>query len=164
MSQCDTKAPGMPAISLPNINISGLALIPIYIGSGILSLIMLLGLLFGISKLFGYTYVFDWWAVFIRVSFIALVISLAAINGSYTGILKNMSMCTETVKNFINTATSLLAAITILLWYIVSYNFDRSDTTENYLLIMLHINILASLLTLCLTTMQKLSLLNKSIV
>jgi hypothetical protein len=89
----------------------------------------------------------------------SLLITLATINGSYSTILKNMAMCSATTTYFIKVAMSLMAVITIMFWYIMTYNFNQSEVTDNYLLIMLHINLLASVMTLCLTTMQQLALL-----
>jgi len=146
-------------VSLITIDYSQLALFPLYVGYTMLVMIGILIVLFVGIKLAGFVPDLDWVSFIIRLAFMSLLITLATINGSYSTILKNMAMCSETTTYFIKVAMSLMAVITIMFWYIMTYNFNQSEVTDNYLLIMLHINLLASIMTLCLTTMQQLALL-----
>jgi hypothetical protein len=164
LSQSATAAAGAisgqaKALSLPAIDFTSLALFPLYIGYAILVMIAILVMLFIGAKIIGYIPDLDWVSFIIRLTFMSLLITLVTIDGSYSTILKNMAMCSATTTYFIKVAMSLLAAITIMFWYIITYTFDQSEITDNYLLIMIHISLLASIMTLCLTTMQQLSLL-----
>ena len=82
---------------------------------------------------------------------------LATINGSYNSMLSKMHMCENALNSFIKVAMVTLAAITIGIWYVINNDFGTNRNTNTYLLVMLHVNLLCSLLNLCLVTMQKLS-------
>ena len=70
-------------------------------------------------------------------------------------------MCDAALFSFIECAMSILAVITIIIFYIMNNDFGTNQNVNTYLFLMLHINLFCSLLNLCLVTMQKLS--NKKI-
>lgn len=68
-----------------------------------------------------------------------------------------MHMCDAALISFIEVAMSILAVVTIIIFYIMNKDFGTNQNVNTYLLIMLHVNLFCSLLNLCLVTMQKLS-------
>jgi hypothetical protein len=104
----------------------------------------------------------DWWSTFIWSTLVILLVILSTINGSYNSMLVKMYMCANAQISFIEVSMSILALITILLWYIMYYDFGTNQNVNTYLFIMLHVNLLCSLLNLCLVTMQNLSNVNIS--
>jgi hypothetical protein len=141
-------------------NFSSMAMYPTVLGWGVLYSAGVLLLLFIGAYLGNFTSTLEWWSTFVWSTLIILLVLLAMINGSYTSMLVNMHMCANALNSFVKIAMSILGVITAILWYIMQYEFGTNQNTTTYLLIMLHVNLLLSLLNLCLVTMQKLSGLN----
>lgn len=150
----------IPSVEMPSFNFSSMAMYPTVIGWGVLYTICALLLMFLGAYIANYTSALDWWSTFVWSSLVIQLVVLGTINGSYTTMLVNMNMCGNALNSFIKLSMSLLAAVTIIMWYIMQYDFGTNQNTKTYLLIMLHVNLLLSLLNLCLVTMQKLSGLN----
>jgi len=145
---------------MPSFNFSSMAMYPTVIGWGVLYTIGALLLMFFGAYIGNYTSTLEWWSTFVWSSLVVQLVILGTINGSYNSMLVNMNMCSNALKSFITISMSLLSAVTIIMWYIMQYDFGTNQNTKTYLLVMLHVNLLLSLLNLCLVTMHKLSGLN----
>jgi hypothetical protein len=142
---------------MPTLDVSSMAMYPTVIGWGVVGIFGALLVMFLLSYLAGISSVGNWWSIFIWSSLIILLVILATINGSYTSMLVNMHMCTSALNSFIQVSLLILGLITIILWYIMNHDFGTNQNVNTYLFIMLHVNLLCSLLNLCLVTMQQLS-------
>lgn len=151
---------GTETAQMPSVNLSSMAMYPTVIGWAILYIFGAIVLLFIGAALAGYASITDYWSTFVWSSLVIALIALATINGSYAAALKNMYMCPNSLISFIKVAMSLLALITVILCYIMYYEFGTNKNTETYMLVMLHVNFLASLLNLCLVTIHQLSVAN----
>ena len=127
------------------------------IGWAVLYGLVAMVVLFVIGKVMNYTTITDKWSTALFTSLMLLLITLATVNGSYIAGLNRMSMCNDSIKNLVKVSMSILASITIILAYMIYYEFGTNDQVSNYLMIMIHVNILCSLLTLCLVIMRKLA-------
>jgi hypothetical protein len=144
-------------VQMPTVDMSSMAMYPAIMGWGVLYTLGVLLLLFIGAKLGNYTPVTNWWSTAVWSSLLLLLVILITVNGSYAALLKNMHMCNNSIKSFVQVAMSILAVITVIMCYVMYYEFGSNYTTDTYLGIMLHVNFLLSLMTLCLVTMQKLS-------
>jgi len=133
---------------------------PTVLGWAVLYAISALLFMFLGAYLGGVVSIVNWWSTFIWSALVCMLAVLASINGSYNAMLVNMTMCADALKSFITVAMTTLAAITIVLWYIMYYEFGTNQNTTTYLLVMLHVNFFASIVNLCMVTMHKLSGLN----
>ena len=145
---------------MPSIDLSSMAMYPTVIGWGVLYTIGFLLILFAGSFLSGVRSITDWWSTFVWSTVLILLVMLATINGSYNAFLVNMHMCNNALQSFIQVAMSMLSLITIIIFYIMKNDFGTNQNVNTYLFIMLHVNLLCSLLNLCFVTMQKMSNLN----
>jgi len=134
-----------------------MAMYPTVIGWAVLYSLAAILVVFIGGSLSGYTGLMDYWSKFVWASLFILLVVLIAINGSYDFALTHMTMCKNAQDNFVKVAMSILAIITVILCYIMYYEFGTNKSTQTYLLIMLHVNFLGSLLNLCLVTIHKLS-------
>jgi hypothetical protein len=143
--------------TMPTFDFSSYAMYPTVIAWVVLGIIGLIFLIF----LFGYatnqSNITDMWSLFVWGSFIALLASLAIVNASFNRMLINMNMCKTSMKNFLQVSMSTLAVATILLSYILYYDFGTNQNIRHYLVFMLHVNLLTSIINLCMVTMQQLS-------
>lgn len=135
---------------------------PNNIGWAVIYTIGVLLLMFIGAYLANFTSALEWWSTFIWSSLVIMLVVLASINGSYNTMLVNNKGSADGLNSFIKVSMSILSVITIIMWYIMQYDFGTNQNTKTYVLIMLHVNLLLSLLNLCLVTMQKLSGLNIS--
>jgi hypothetical protein len=147
--------------TLPTLDLSSIAMYPIIIGYGILGTIGALGLIFLAGYLTNNAGITDKWSLFIWSSLIILLVSLAIINTSYNRMLSTMRMCKASITTMLQTCMTSLAVATILLCYILYYDFGTNQNIRQYLLFMLHVNLLTSIINLCMVTMQQLSTANK---
>jgi len=147
---------------MPNFQLNSIAMYPTVIGWAVLYTIVALCLMFLGAFMAGSVAIMDWWSTFIWSTLIILLVILSTINGSYNSMLVNMHMCANAQISFIQVSMSILSLITILLWYIMYYDFGTNQNVNTYLFIMLHVNLLCSLLNLCLVVMQNLSNVNIS--
>lgn len=146
--------------TLPTLDFSTIAMYPIIIGYGILGTIGFLGLIFFLAYLTNQTGVTDKWSLFVWSSLIILLVSLAIINTSYNRMLAKMTMCKASITTLLQTCMISLALATILLCYILYYDFGTNQNIRQYLLFMLHVNLLTSIINLCMVTMQQLATAN----
>jgi hypothetical protein len=144
-------------VQMPSVDMSSMAMYPAIMGWGVLYTLGVLLLLFIGAKLGNYTAITNWWSTTVWSSLLLLLVILVTVNASYAALLKNMHMCNNAIKSFVEVAMSLLGVITVIMCYVMYYEFGTNYTTDTYLGIMLHVNFLLSLMTLCLVTMQKLS-------
>lgn len=127
------------------------------IGWAVLYGLIAMVILFIIGKIMNYTNITDYWSTGLFVSLILLLVTLATVNGSYIAGLNQMSMCNDSIQNLVKVAMSILASITIILAYMIYYEFGTNDQISTYLMIMIHVNLLCSVMTLCLVSMRQLS-------
>lgn len=148
-----TGGGGGVTVNMPSVDFNALAMYPAAIGNGILVTLGVLSLLFLGAFLTKTDIITQWWSVFIWVSLLVLITVLIVINVSYASSLRGMTMCSETKTKFVDSALGTLAAISILLFYIIQYEFGTNQDTDTYLKLMVHVNLLGSLMTLCMVTM-----------
>lgn len=144
---------GGVAVTMPSIDLNALAMYPAVIGWGVLGTVIALALIFLGAFLTKTDFITQWWSVFIWTSLLILITVLIVINISYASALKGMTMCSATKTSFVDSALGTLAAISILLFYIIQYEFGTNQDTDTYLKLMVHVNLLGSLMTLCMVTM-----------
>jgi hypothetical protein len=149
------------SVRMPTFDLASMAMYPTVIGWMVLYTIGFLLILFAGAFLRGAVSVINWWSTFVWSTLLILLVILATINASYNTYLVNMHMCDAALFSFIECAMSILAVITIIIFYIMNNDFGTNQNVNTYLFLMLHINLFCSLLNLCLVTMQKLS--NKKI-
>jgi hypothetical protein len=142
---------------MPTFDWSSMAMYPTIIGWGVLYTIGILALLFLGAFIRDATAVTNWWSTFVWSTLVVLLVMLAIINATYDSMLVNMHMCLSALTSFIEVAMSMLALVTIIMFYIMNKDFGTNQNVNSYIFIMLHVNLFCSLLNLCLVTMQKLS-------
>ena len=146
-------------VSLPKINIELIGLFPVWAGWLIVVVFGLLLILFIIGFVFNNSFVISYWSKFIWGSLIILLIALSSINGVFNSLVADntKNICNSAKDPTISTMTIILALITILMGYIINFDFGQNLDVQTYILIMLHVNLLCSILVLSYVVLFKLA-------
>jgi hypothetical protein len=144
-------------VSLPKVDLSSIGLFPVWAGWIVLSVFGLLLILFVIAYLFKNSIAITYWSYFIWTSLLILLIALSAINGTFNSVLLTKNICSSSKDPTITIILSILSAITLLMGYIINFDFGQRLDVQTYLLIMLHVNLLSSLLVLSFVVLFKLA-------
>ena len=146
-------------VSLPKVNIDLIGLFPVWAGWVIVVVFGLLLTLFIIVYVFNNSFVTSYWSKFIWGSLIILLISLSSINGVFNSVLADSTknICNTAKDPTILTMTIILGLITLLMGYIINFEFGQNLDVQTYILIMLHVNLFSSLLVLSYIILFKLA-------
>ena len=146
-------------VSLPKINIELIGLFPVWAGGLIIGVFGLLLILFIIGYLFKNTIITSYWSKFIWGSLIILLIALSSINGVFNSLVadKTKNICNSAKDPTILTMSVILGLITLLMGYIINFEFGQNIDVQTYILIMLHVNLFSSLLVLSYIILFKLA-------
>lgn len=147
--------------TMPSFDFSAFAMYPTLIAWCVLGVMGLIFLLFVFGYFMNYKGITDMWSIFVWTSFSALLMTLAIVNASFNSALINMNMCKTSITNFLEVCMSTLAVATIILSYILYYDFGTNQNIRQYLFFMLHVNLLTSIINLCMVTMQQLATANR---
>ena len=146
-------------VSLPKVNIDLIGLFPVWAGWLIVVVFGVLLTLFIIGYVFNNSLVTSYWSKFIWGSLIILLIALSSINGVFNSVLADSTknICNTAKDPTILTMTIILGLITLLMGYIINFEFGQNLDVQTYILIMLHVNLLSSLLVLSYIILFKLA-------
>ena len=137
-------------VSLPKVDLSLIGLFPVWAGWVILGVFGLLLILFIIGYVIKNSIITSYWSKFIWGSLIILLIALSSINGVFNSVVadKTKVICNTAKDPTITTMTVILGLISLLIGYIIHFDFGQNLDVQTYILIMLHVTLFCSLLVL----------------
>lgn len=151
-------------LSLPKIDISLIGLFPVWAGYVVLVVFVLFLILFLGSFMYKNSLITEYWSKFIWGSLVVLLVSLSAINATFNSALATKNICNTAKDPTIKIILSSLSAITILMGYIIYFEFENNIDVQTYILIMLHVNLFCSVLVLSYVVLFKLANTTKKII
>jgi hypothetical protein len=145
-------------VSLPQVDLTLIGLFPVWAGWLIVGVFGLLLIIFVIGYAIKNSIITSYWSKFIWGSLVILLIALSSINGVFNSIIadKTKVVCNTAKDPTITIMTIILGLITLLMGYIIHFDFGQKLDVQTYILIMLHVNLFSSLLVLSYVILFKL--------
>lgn len=144
-------------VVLPELTMSSVGLYPVLVGWLALIIITVFVVFFLIGYIFSISVITEHLSKFVWGSLLVLTVSLLAINGSFSAAAKK-NICNAAKSPSIKVILGTLAAITILMGYIINFEFGKSiDPGQTYIIVMLHVNLFCSMLVLSYVTLFQIS-------